>query len=55
MRPTVINVVTKGPVVCICPELDERMRVRTLGAGPVIRRQEQKSQQRQAPEEIEPG
>ena len=55
MRRPVVNVVTNGPVRRVCPELDERMRVRAFGSSPVIGRQDQETQQRHAPEEAEPG
>ena len=55
MHQPVVFVVANGPVGRVCPELDERMRVRGFGSGPVVRRQEQESQQRHAPEETDPG
>ena len=55
MSQPVIKVVTNGPVGRVCNELNERMWVRAFGTGPVIGRQEQETQQRDAPEEREPG
>ena len=43
MHQPVVNVVANGPVGRVCPELDERMRVRAFGSGPVVSRQEQGS------------
>jgi hypothetical protein len=41
MRDSVVQMVTDGPVGRIGPELDERMRVRGFGPGPVVSGQEQ--------------
>ena len=54
MRHPVVEVVANAPVRRVCPELDERMRVRAFRSSPVIGRQEQETQQRNAPEETEP-
>jgi hypothetical protein len=39
------------PIGGINPEMNQRMRVRTLGSSPVVRREEEEPQESHAPDE----